>query len=223
MGLPLFVAPVESDIPSKPGAKNPADPAQSRSPIRRAPRSPHHRSERRRQLHETQWTTDLLPLDSPAEESDDTPIIQPIRQASTMTPDPQPPSVGSSFASTTASAAASRNTSANTSVNTSMTNPDEETEPPCDHEFDESENDEDAELRRTASSRRPTPPGRRSYADVAADLMFEPTAREEGNDRPDWLSGMHRIVRGLASRQDIPDEWWAEAGLNRSMRYEDSI
>lgn len=144
---------------------------------------------------------------------------------STMTPDPQPPSVGSSFASTTASAAISRNTSANTSANTSfntMTNPDEETEPPCDHEFDESEDGEGAELRRT-ESRRPTPHGRRSYADVAADPMLDPTSRDEGNDRPEWLSGMHRIVRGLASRQDIPDEWWAEAGLSRSMRYEDSI
>jgi hypothetical protein len=42
------------------------------------------------------------------------------------------------------------------------------------------------------------------------------------SDRLEWLSGMHRIVRGLASRVDIPDEWWAQAGLSRSMSYEDS-
>lgn len=41
----LFIAPVESDIPSKPVAKSPADPATARSPIRR--------SDRRRQLNET--------------------------------------------------------------------------------------------------------------------------------------------------------------------------
>lgn len=31
----------------------------------------------------------------------------------------------------------------------------------------------------------------------------------------DWL-GMQRIVRSLAAREDIPDEWWAEAGLSRT-------
>ncbi|PHH64251.1 hypothetical protein CDD81_4865 [Ophiocordyceps australis] len=30
----------------------------------------------------------------------------------------------------------------------------------------------------------------------------------------DW-PGMQRIVRSLARREDIPDEWWAEAGLSR--------
>lgn len=29
------------------------------------------------------------------------------------------------------------------------------------------------------------------------------------------LGGMQRIVRGLVERRDIPDEWWAEAGLSR--------
>lgn len=32
------------------------------------------------------------------------------------------------------------------------------------------------------------------------------------------LSGWQRIVRGLADRDDIPDEWWAEAGLSRTLR-----
>ncbi|EMR66266.1 hypothetical protein UCREL1_6744 [Eutypa lata UCREL1] len=391
MGLPLFVAPVESDITSKPSAKTPADPAHARSPIRRAPRSPYHHNERRRQLQETR--EHRLRLLAALQDHDDTPppplipsssrssggggdggadrtsfsdLVRPqeeldnlIRERrrlrrwgrreeaqaqadrahhalgrriwdgvlissrlirlqkdqrmphwvqsrpsplaresegyrspipplprrierpsarqpshyirhgqrvryvdglgdrdrslspegdgvwdtlqSTLTPDPQPPSVGSSFASTNASAAASQSTIANSSVNTSVTSPDEEAEePPCDHDFEEegegeSEDDRDDRgvLRRTTEpSRRPTPHGsgsrsvggRRSYADVAA-LIFDTTTsspRDEGNDRPEWLSGMHRIVRGLASRQDIPDEWWAEAGLSRSMRYEDS-
>lgn len=37
-----------------------------------------------------------------------------------------------------------------------------------------------------------------------------PTVDEE-------LSGWQRIVRGLAVRDDIPDEWWAEAGLSRTL------
>lgn len=30
------------------------------------------------------------------------------------------------------------------------------------------------------------------------------------------VGGMQRIVRNLAAREDIPDEWWAEAGLSRT-------
>lgn len=33
----------------------------------------------------------------------------------------------------------------------------------------------------------------------------------------DW-AGMQRIVRSLARREDIPDGWWAEAGLSRILR-----
>ncbi|GJN78432.1 hypothetical protein PLIIFM63780_001926 [Purpureocillium lilacinum] len=32
----------------------------------------------------------------------------------------------------------------------------------------------------------------------------------------DW-SGMQRIVRSLARREDIPDEWWAQVGLSRTL------
>lgn len=35
----------------------------------------------------------------------------------------------------------------------------------------------------------------------------------------DW-SGMQRIVRSLARREDIPDEWWAEVGLIRTLPQE---
>ncbi|PFH59037.1 hypothetical protein XA68_12896 [Ophiocordyceps unilateralis] len=39
--------------------------------------------------------------------------------------------------------------------------------------------------------------------------------RPSGED--DW-SGMQRIVSSLARREDIPDEWWAEVGLSRTLR-----
>lgn len=46
----------------------------------------------------------------------------------------------------------------------------------------------------------------------------------EGSEAPssnarsdeDW-TGMQRIVRRLAHREDIPDEWWAEVGLSRNV------
>lgn len=40
------------------------------------------------------------------------------------------------------------------------------------------------------------------------------------NTRPavdEEMTGWQRIVRGLAVRDDIPDEWWAEAGLSRTL------
>ncbi|KAH7025773.1 uncharacterized protein B0I36DRAFT_329103 [Microdochium trichocladiopsis] len=147
---------------------------------------------------------------------------------STLTPDPQPPSASSSFASTNASTVASQRTVPLSSANTSMTSPDEPAEPPCDPVADNSElNDSEDETldqilgqRLAGASRRSaTDSNRRSYADVAADLSLGGISTDEGAS--DWLTGLHRIVRGLVSRDDIPDEWWAEVGLTRSMR-EDS-
>lgn len=144
---------------------------------------------------------------------------------STLTPDPQPPSVGSSFASTTASAAASQITAS--SSNTSISNHDE-VEPPCDPAPETSdsngEGDDEVEDGHSEPSRRPTAHTRRSYADVAAE---ETPSRDEGNERSDWLtdmqlSDMQQIVQRLASRHDIPDEWWAAAGLSRSMTWDES-
>lgn len=141
---------------------------------------------------------------------------------STLTPDPQPPSVGSSFASTVS--ATTSETNGTNSVNTSMTTPNEEIEPPCDTVTDNpgSDSEDDGEER---PSRQTTPRGWRSYADVAAEAhSTQPTESVDASDHDrEWLSGMHRIVRGLASRDDIPDEWWAQAGLSRSMSWEDSI
>lgn len=67
---------------------------------------------------------------------------------------------------------------------------------------------------------------------VAEGREPEPSSvpQPEGNEAPssnarsdeDWV-GMQRIVRRLAHRQDIPDEWWAEVGLSRNVvNYEPS-
>ncbi len=42
------------------------------------------------------------------------------------------------------------------------------------------------------------------------------TTPANGAGEEEW-SGMQRIVRSLARREDIPDEWWAEAGLSRTL------
>ncbi|KAI1808895.1 hypothetical protein F4811DRAFT_499325 [Daldinia bambusicola] len=134
---------------------------------------------------------------------------------STLTMDPQPPSVSSSFASTTASTIASLNPTVPSSR--TSTSPGEEVEP-CDPvgEPEGATEDSGADAEGADRSRRPTPHGRRSYAAVAADRF---PGIEISPDDPEWLSGMHHIVSGLASRQDIPDEWWEQAGLSRSMSW----
>ncbi|TWU71857.1 hypothetical protein ED733_003348 [Metarhizium rileyi] len=50
--------------------------------------------------------------------------------------------------------------------------------------------------------------------EVASPTHVNPMASED-----DW-AGMQRIVRSLARREDIPDEWWADAGLSRTIRQE---
>lgn len=140
----------------------------------------------------------------------------------TLTPDPQPPSVGSSFASASAAASASSNTD---SMTTSRTTPDSTdamhpaVDTACDVADDGSdisdteEEDSDAweayvELRGRRDELRSQRDGLyRSYAEAVE-------ARARGG-MEDNLGGMQRIVRRLASRDDIPDEWWAEVGLSR--------
>ncbi|OTB00842.1 hypothetical protein M426DRAFT_15068 [Hypoxylon sp. CI-4A] len=145
---------------------------------------------------------------------------------STLTPDPQPPSFGSSFASTTTtSTVASQNPTASSS-RTSVTSPIDDNEPPCDPVtdpewsgttlFNVSPTDINTEPlisgieRIRNSTRLPTPPGRRSYAEVAN------AGAGPYNDDRELLSGMRDIIQLLASREDIPSEWWAAAGLSRS-------
>ncbi|KAK3373379.1 hypothetical protein B0T24DRAFT_593587 [Lasiosphaeria ovina] len=153
---------------------------------------------------------------------------------STLTPDPQPPSVGSSFASASALASATASQSAAAaSSRTSFTNPDtaEESafEPPCESgcENSETEGDEDDEMEHNHLTRFHRTVrdggGDRSYADIVRDTGL--VVPSDGDGLLELLGGiedMQHIVRNLARREDIPDEWWAEAGLSRTLSREAS-
>jgi hypothetical protein len=147
----------------------------------------------------------------------------------TLTPDPQLPSVGSSFASVSAATSASSSVeSSGTSLTPmgSSQNPIDTAnvavENVCDLLEDsqdsssvmsdtEVEDDDDLyELGDDARDR-----FWRSYADVVASRA-DRVARYHGAADSDNLGGMQRIMRRLARREDIPDEWWAEAGLSRN-------
>lgn len=146
---------------------------------------------------------------------------------SSITPDPQPPSVGTSFASTSAPASAPASAATSQSASnsarsshTSLTVPAgaRQTEEADMFDFDypcessgetDTEGDDEAEsgentLRRFG----------RSYADVVARSQSQ-SHREDDDSLS--VESMQRIVRNLARREDIPDEWWAEAGLSRSL------
>lgn len=136
---------------------------------------------------------------------------------SSITPDPQPPSAGASFASTSApvSGSTSQNTDAsaqssrtNTSAPTTIDALEFDFEHPCESGGDNSDTEgEDDDLEQLTLRR-----FRRTYADVT---------RPRDEDDLEIMGGvesMQRIVRNLARREDIPDEWWADAGLSRSLQ-----
>lgn len=146
----------------------------------------------------------------------------------TLTPDPQPPSVGSSFASASAlaSVAASQD-AATASSRTSFTGPDtaaeEESapdalEPPSGCDNSDSDDNEDEEII-DSLTRFPSLRSRRirTYADVTRSSSTEDSTLEAGTS-----DSMLRIISNLARREDIPDEWWAEAGLSRTLSREAS-
>lgn len=149
-----------------------------------------------------------------------------------IAPDPQPPSVGTSFASNSAPASAGTSqstggstgtaTSASSSAHTHITVPatldaldrdgDFDFEHPCDENNTDTEGDEeDEEERRVNTLRRFD--RQPSYAEVVGRREEEDLELSGGGVVDDML----RIVRNLARREDIPDEWWAEAGLSRSL------
>ncbi|KAJ4306274.1 hypothetical protein N0V88_001072 [Collariella sp. IMI 366227] len=132
----------------------------------------------------------------------------------TLTPDPQPPSVGSSFASASASAVASQSTAA-ASSRTSLTAPDTTEEPfgvceesGCDNSDTEGEDDELFMPRFMPSDYR--------------SLFTQTSANDDPLEFLGGIGGMQRLVRNLAGREDIPDEWWAEVGLSRTVSREAS-
>lgn len=136
----------------------------------------------------------------------------------TLTPDPQPPSVGSSFASASASAAATQNTVAASSA-TSLANLDTTAEdqngaePPCESGYDndnsDMEEDDEDEL-----------PGF-----ILPSLRVRRIDGTNTDDALDLMGGsevIQHLVRSLARREDIPDEWWAQVGLSRTLSREAS-
>jgi hypothetical protein len=143
----------------------------------------------------------------------------------TLTPDPQLPSAGSSFASASAATSASSTSDSQGTSLTTMSSIHNETarvnaviENVCDILEDsdsssvmsdtEAEDEEDIYELQDDHYARP----RRSYADVVASRV----ARHYGAAESDNWGGMQHIIRRLARREDIPDEWWAEAGLSRT-------
>ncbi|KAL2160611.1 hypothetical protein VTH06DRAFT_1299 [Thermothelomyces fergusii] len=127
----------------------------------------------------------------------------------TLTPDPQPPSAGSSFASAT-----TRRAAAPASSRTSFTAPDTaETssfEHPCESGCDNSdtEGDEEDDMDPMSLS--------------SLNTLRRPAFRGSGDDPVELLEPWQRIVRNLARREDIPDDWWADAGLSRTVSREAS-
>ena len=127
----------------------------------------------------------------------------------TITPDPQPPSASSSFASTSASARVTASSTAPVSANTSMTsqgmNEGSRTVPDCDisdsSEIDEETREEREHFWRTFGNHATEQPNR--------------AGQNGGSGENDDLEGMRGIISRLAAREDIPDQWWARAGLRR--------
>lgn len=139
----------------------------------------------------------------------------------TLTPDPQPPSANSSFGSTSASTSATTNVDSSGTSLTSF-NEDFVLENPCDiveailegfSDLSDSEDENEDEANQSND---------RSYADVVSSRRPVP-ASTGGAEVSESLGGMQRIIRRLAGREDIPDEWWAEVGLSRSLRRDETV
>lgn len=142
---------------------------------------------------------------------------------SSITPDPQPPSVGTSFASASAATSQPSTASGANSASSSRTSLDDGADgsysaeligftEACESGGDNSdtEGDEDEEARENILRR-----FGRSHGDMAE-------RDDEDIEVFGGVESMQRIVRNLARREDIPDEWWAEAGLSRTLGREGS-
>lgn len=147
---------------------------------------------------------------------------------SSITPDPQPPSLGTSFASTPAPASAvgtSQSMASANSAESSRTSlaggPDGGYTPReigiaevCESGGDNSdtEGDQDEEARDNTLRR-----FGQSYAGLTGPGNDDDDDDDDDLEVFGGVESMQRIVRNLARRQDIPDEWWAEAGLSRTL------
>lgn len=139
-----------------------------------------------------------------------------------ITPDPQPPSEGSSFASSSAAGRTTTSQSVPHSASTSMTSfsgPQDSIVLECDLSDDsntEEEDEEDAyEIHEFDTGARRDGLEWRTFSSA---ILSEPINTRQGIASPEHLDGMHRIISRLAERNEIPDEWWASAGLSRNLR-----
>lgn len=149
--------------------------------------------------------------------------------STTIAPDPQPPSIGSSFVSNSTTANSGRSTII--SASTTATSVDGANVSPfnCDNSESEGSNtdaDEDDSLPQlrarnaisyaaVVASRRLGAQRHRARADANGDhnlWQFETGAFRR---HAESLTDLQRIVGRLAARGDIPDSWWAGAGLSR--------
>lgn len=163
-----------------------------------------------------------------------------------ITPDPQAPSAESSFTSAAASAgnsfAPSNTSSSATSVSDDSGGPSQFFENICETfesrpdsgEEGEGDSEDIAVLRRAAQGEPRTVDEPtldifwRGYTEVVtrrADRVARHSGvgRGVGGGENTGLGGMQRIVQRLAGREDIPDEWWASAGLARIVPAEEPV
>lgn len=157
---------------------------------------------------------------------------------STMTPDPQSASASSSFASASAAASISSRSNAGTS-STSMTtvgdseaaiNPDacesehsgedhceENNAEEDDADVEEEEDEDEAYIRALLQ---PEEDRYISYAQVISHPQVHRLQTRVSNSDFETVDRWQPIIRALSRREDIPDEWWAEAGLARILQEE---
>lgn len=157
----------------------------------------------------------------------------------TIAPDEHLPSASSSFTSATASASSLSSNSASSS-NTLITAPSSTSEtlevfPICDMSDSEGSGTEAEDWEMHDGDDREDPPSRNPYrysANVRArsqsidrqvDDHFNRARQEapEGVETDEFRRGqlphMQSVLERLARRDDIPDEWWAAAGLSRNV------
>jgi hypothetical protein len=135
----------------------------------------------------------------------------------TIPPDDRTPSAASSFTSAMASASASNLDSNAPSSATSLTEP-----TITEHECDESATDADSSDEEPAIHG--DPPIERNTIQPWRSMIHSRSAiLHHDLEITDELDDMQRIIAGLAQRSDIPDDWWAGAGLYRHLprRYHD--
>jgi hypothetical protein len=60
----------------------------------------------------------------------------------------------------------------------------------------------------------------RTYAEVVTSRADRAARHGSTTDTTEHLGGMHRIISRLAERDEIPESWWASAGLSRNLRRE---